>query len=1132
MQTKGVPFQAKLMEEKLSKFIEQAPVGIITFSKDGIIDYVNQNFRDFSILYNLETTSLLGKNIFENNLFPSTDLKNEMNELAKGYPFEKELKHIPTKDGKEITLIVKGSPFSDNGDMLGGILLIEDIKVLVTSRQSMHFKSEYIEKAIEKVNDFLFVANLDGDIRYSTGKTFEKLGLRHDEISGKNLTDIFNSHINNQIKKTIKEVLETKEHRIEKISVDRNSEKKNFECRIEPMLNTYGQVRYLYLFFNDKTGEVAQSSELKEELLHLEYYKTASEKLNQALITLDENGKIIFWDERSEKLFKISADSVKGKFIGQVFEAFTKDYFTSLKTDIGLIDYHRVNVNFFNDDHQKRSFEFRFVPAVLKSEEIIIQCVEITDILKEKDEIVNSENSLQKIVSNSDELIFITDSSGQIEYMNKSLLDKLEYTKDELKEIHLDDLLQTEFFKDRKIISVEDLLSEVDKEIKISLYRKSGQPIEFDGKFKLVSDEKTFSKKYIGYFSEAGKIPGKDQSVYSSFFESSLDGVAIAVDGRILSANKAFAAIFGFDSPADLINKDVLDLVSNDDILRVAEYFRLKERNKFSPDRFDFLAKKRDNSFFYCELTISAFQQNEKTYLSILTRDVTERKRSQRAIKESEEKYRNITENIDDFLFTFERVGRFLRPLFYTAAVEKITGYSQSDFLTDTRLFLKVIHPDDFTVLKKRVSSLMKNRFQSSGEFEFRIINKHGNIVWIRNKVNLIRNSSGELQKVYGLVSDITLKKRAEEELKQSTESLKKLNETKDRFISIVSHDLRTPFSSILGFTDLLSNDESLSEEERKQYVKYIQESSKSMLALVNSLLDWTRLQTGRIKFEPQKIEAKILVEKSINTISGTAFQKGIKILSTVGDEYSVFVDKNLILQVFNNLISNAIKFTDKGGLITISVKPSSSIRFIEFKVKDTGRGIKPENIDKLFNIDSKFTSEGTAGERGSGLGLSLVKEIVEKHGGKITVESEYGKGSEFSFTLPIASENILIVDSNKTDRILYSKILKNITPEYSIDIASNGKEALDKISTSPPALIITEHQMPEMNGYEFVKEMIKSEAIKTSPVIVLSSSIDRNSAADYTDLGIEYVFQKPVDLRNFKQSVEKALRKGMTSSR
>ncbi len=1132
MTTEGVPFQANLMEEKLSKFIEQAPVGIITFSKDGIIDYVNQNFRDFSILYQLETTSLIGKNIFEYNLFPSSDLKNELDELAKGYPFEKELKHIPTKDGKEITLIVKGSPFSDNGDMLGGILLIEDIKVLVTSRQSMHFKSEYIERAIEKVNDFLFVVNPEGDIRYSTGKTFEKIGLRHDEISGKNLAEIFNTQVNNQIKNKIKEVLELKEHRIEKISVDKNSEKKNFECRIEPMLNTYGQLRYLYLFFNDKTGEIAQSSELKEELMQLEYYKTASEKLNQAVITLNADGKIIYWDEKSEKLFKLSADSVKGKFIGEVFEAFTKDYFTSLKTDIGLIDYHKVNVNFFNEDHQKRSFEFRFVPAVSESEEIIIQCVEITDSLKEKDEIINSENSLQKIVSNSDILIFVTDSSGHIEYLNKSLLNKLEYTKDELTEIHLDDLLQTEFYKNKKVMSVEDLLSEVDKEIKLSLHKKSGQVLELSGKFKLVSDEKTFSKKYIGYFREKENIFGKEQSVYSSFFESSLDGIAIAVDGRIFSANKEFANIFGFDSTVDLNNKDLLDLVSNDDILRVAEFFRLKERNKYAPDRFDFLAKKRDNSFFYCELTISVFQQDEKTYLSILARDITERKRSQRAIKESEEKYRNITENIDDFLFTFERVGRYLRPIFYTAAVEKITGYSQSDFLSDTKLFLKVIHPDDFTFMKKKVNALMKNRFQSSGEFEFRIINKHGNIVWIRNKVNLVRNSSGEIQKVYGLVSDITLKKRAEEELKQSTESLKKLNETKDRFISIVSHDLRTPFSSILGFTDLLSGDESLSEEERKQYVKYIQESSKSMLALVNSLLDWTRLQTGRIKFEPQKIEAKIIVEKSINTISGTAFQKGIKILSIVGDEYSVFVDKNLILQVFNNLISNAIKFTDKGGLITISVKPSSSIRFIEFKVKDTGRGIKPENIDKLFNIDSKFTSEGTAGERGSGLGLSLVKEIVEKHGGKITVESKYGKGSEFKFTLPIASENILIVDSNKTDRILYSKILKNITPEYSIDIASNGKEALDKISTSPPALIITEHQMPEMNGYEFVKEMIKSEAIKTSPVIVLSSSIDRNSAADYTDLGIEYVFQKPVDLRNFKQSVEKALRKGMSSSR
>jgi len=255
-----------------------------------------------------------------------------------------------------------------------------------------------------------------------------------------------------------------------------------------------------------------------------------------------------------------------------------------------------------------------------------------------------------------------------------------------------------------------------------------------------------------------------------------------------------------------------------------------------------------------------------------------------------------------------------------------------------------------------------------------------------------MRKSDGGIYKIYGLVNDITLKKRAEEELKQSAESLKKINETKDRFISIVSHDLRTPFSSILGFTDLLTNDEGLSEDEKRQYIKYIQESSRSMLSLVNSLLDWTRLQTGRIKFEPQKISAREIIESSFNVLSGAALQKGINIKIDVEKEHFIFVDKSLIMQVFNNLLSNAIKFTGKGDLISVSVHRTSVQRFLEFSVQDTGRGIKPENIEKLFNVDTKFTLEGTAGEKGSGLGLSLVKEIVEKHGGKVWVKSEFGK--------------------------------------------------------------------------------------------------------------------------------------------
>ena len=224
----------------------------------------------------------------------------------------------------------------------------------------------------------------------------------------------------------------------------------------------------------------------------------------------------------------------------------------------------------------------------------------------------------------------------------------------------------------------------------------------------------------------------------------------------------------------------MLDLISNDDILKVAEYLQLLETNKNAPGRFDFLGRKKNNTQFFTEVTAATFTQDNKTYIVFITRDVTERKRAQQAIRESEEKYRNITENIDDFLYTFERTGRMLRPVFYTSSVERITGYSQADFLMDSRLILKIIHPDDFEDAKKHLKKLLNSSVKNSDEFELRIINRHGNIVWIRNKINLIRSREGQIIKVYGLISDITIRKKAQDELKKSTDNLIKLNETKD----------------------------------------------------------------------------------------------------------------------------------------------------------------------------------------------------------------------------------------------------------------------------------------------------------------------------------------------------------------
>ena len=1118
------------MQKKSIKVLEQAPVGIITLSAEGEIDYINQNFRKFGILYSFETQSLIGINVFNIDIFPYISIQEELHQLLLGAPFEKEIKHIITNDDKHIDLIVKGSPIYDNKEVIGGILLIEDLKVLTETKEKQDLRSEYFERAVRSVNDVFIVANPKGEIQFAAGSSLKDLNITDKNIIGENINDLFEGENRSLTLTNIDKLISSEQSVKYEIKVKRHNNNFNYSCRIEPILSKQGALKFLFFFFNNITVDITKKNRLSKKIEELNYYKSITDNLNNALFTLDRNGKIIYWNEQSQKLFGLSSKDVLGKFFGSTLELFDKRFFENIKRDLEKEKIWKVNLNIFGKEDKKDIFEAKFSYLDKKKQSIVVLCTNITRRVNEEEELKLKGRMYESMLSHTQELICKLDNNGKIAYVNNAFLKELGYEEKEILNKSFNQLIQPSYFED----NIFDLNS-IDKTepsggIKLPLLRGEGPPFLSVVTF-IPLREKGRNLNYLCYLKEFEKEEEREQILYKALFDSSLDGIAVENDGRIVVANDAFAEMFGYENGESLTNRDLLDLVSNDDILKVAEYFRLKEYGKAAPDRFEFLGKKQDNSYFFTELSVSSFESNSNNYVVMVARDITERKRAQKAIRESEEKYRNITENIDDFLYTFEKSDKYMRPLFYTSAVKQITGYSQAEFLEDSKLILKIIHPDDLPEVRKKLSGLMKSSNQNSGEMELRIINKQGNVVWVRNKINFVKNKLGEIQKVYGLVSDITFKKRVEGKLKKSTDDLVKLNETKDRFISIISHDLRTPFSSILGFTDLLANDDELTDEERKQYVSYIQESSKSMLSLVNSLLDWTRLQTGRIKFEPERIDSKSLVDKIVHSLSGAAIQKGVEIYSTVGNHKFIFGDSNLIIQVFSNILSNAIKFTSKGDKITISVKPAKSLRFLEFSISDTGEGIKEENLDKLFTVDTKYTTEGTAGEKGSGLGLSLVKEIIEKHGGNIFAESVYGKGSNFKFTLPIASVNILLVDDDKTDRLLYTKILNNITADYSIDVASNGIEALEKIKSLSPALVITDHAMPKMDGYKLVKEMIQQELLRKTPVIILSSTMNRSIIQDYHDLGIEFVFQKPVNLRSFKQAVEKSLRKSITGS-
>ncbi len=1117
-------------EDYLLKVIENAPIGILTFTAEWEIDFINDNYSRYGVLYGIDSFALKGLNILDQDLFPGVSIKEELLELQEGYSFEKEIRHIPASAQGVISLFVKASPVFIEGQFSGGILIIEDLKTLKHSEEDDLQLAGTVNKIADRFYDLFLIIDTERHVKYLSGKDYDKLLFPDQFVNDKPLTDIFPEDVIDKLGAAVTRSIENRVPEELSLEIKKDEQQFSYNCRIFPYQTKHRQIKFVYLFFENTTALQKEVAHLRDESAQLEAYTVALRNIPQPVLTTGPEGEVKFFNDAARKCFNASSGSY-GKFVGEIIGQFDRSYFNKIKDELDKSGKWKTTLSIFKANKQKETYEVKFAATQSPEHPIIVSCSDITDQTLFESKLKSSEETFRTIINQAGELICSMDISGDIFYANNSFCEKLGYTIEQVLEQNITRFISPDYLSS----NVFDLSLFDQKKTKVNLpfADSRGQRIPTLAWFTSSVNEKSGKKFYTVYLLDISDKYQVDKKLelYNALFESASEGIALANQGKIVLCNETFSEIFGYKGTVELTGQQLLDLVSNDDILKVAEYLQLLEMNKYVPGRFEFLGRKKDNTRFYAEITSSRFVQDQKTYIVFVTRDVTERKRAQQAIRESEEKYRNITENIDDFLYTFERTGKILRPVFYTSSVERITGYSQAEFLTESRLILKIVHPDDFEEAKKHLKRLLNSRIQNSAEFELRIINKLGNVVWIRNKINLVRSADGMIIKVYGLISDITLRKMAQDELKRSTDNLIKLNETKDRFISIISHDLRTPFSSILGFTDLLLNDDGLNEEEKRQYIEFIRESSQSMLLLVNSLLDWTRIQTGRIKFEPEKSDANKIIENSINTLIGTAIQKNINVGSEVEEELYVFADQGLLLQVFNNLISNAIKFTRSGGSIVISGRPADQMRFYEFRVRDNGTGIKKENLDKLFNVDTKFSSEGTAGEKGTGLGLSLVKEIIEKHGGEIHVESQYGAGTDFIFTIPVASSVILLVDDSRTDRLLYSKILKSITPDYTVDVASNGKEALEKIVEYPPAIVITDHKMPVMDGYEFVKGLKKLEMKGKPPVMVLSSDIDRQIITDYNELGIEYVFSKPVNLTSFKQAVEKTIRKGISSS-
>ncbi|MBL1212573.1 MAG: PAS domain S-box protein [Ignavibacteriae bacterium] len=371
-----------------------------------------------------------------------------------------------------------------------------------------------------------------------------------------------------------------------------------------------------------------------------------------------------------------------------------------------------------------------------------------------------------------------------------------------------------------------------------------------------------------------------------------------------------------------------------------------------------------------------------------------ERKKSDEALKQSEEKYRMLIEAMNEGVVILDDRGfikftnnSFLKNLGYTK--EELWGCTPSKILASES--------------KNKIAEMMRKRKKgnSASSFEIDLVRKDKTIVKSLVSQRNVYSTLGQFQGSFAIITDVTEIKKAESSFRKYSEELEELNANKDKFFSVIAHDLRSPFISLLGYTEILNEDiDELSPDETKLFASNIHESSQNLFSLLENLLEWSRIQSGKIKFSPVNINLQKLVVETIGLFSENAQRKNIFLNLVDSPLTEVFADLNMIESVLRNLVSNAIKFTNEGG--TIKILYTEENGFCKISIEDNGCGIPEESIDKIFSIGDHISTNGTNDEKGTGLGLILCKEFVQKNGGTIWVESKVDVGSKFIFTIPL----------------------------------------------------------------------------------------------------------------------------------
>lgn len=492
-----------------------------------------------------------------------------------------------------------------------------------------------------------------------------------------------------------------------------------------------------------------------------------------------------------------------------------------------------------------------------------------------------------------------------------------------------------------------------------------------------------------------------------------------------------------------------------------------------------------------------------------LESEIVTRQQVEILLREREERYELAISGTNDGIWDWNLITN---QVYYSPTWMRILGYENDPLPNVLSSWTDHVHPDELAIVISDVNNHLDGKTEIYQNYH-RIRHRNDYYIWIAAKGKCIRDQQGKPYRIVGTITDITDKKLAEEQLKAAKEQAEVANITKGQFLATMSHEIRTPMNAVIGMTGLLL-DTTLNQQQR-EFVEIIRNSGDAMLTLINDILDFSKIESGKLEIESQTFNLRSCIEESLDLVTPKASEKGLELAYLIDEQtYEVITgDVTRLRQVLVNLLTNAIKFTNAGEVVlsvTSKLKISEEVETFEplyeiiFSVKDTGIGIAPDRMDRLFKPFSQVDASTSRKYGGTGLGLVISKRLTEMMGGKIWVESQLGEGSNFYFSITtrflrksdlmnsedykklLINKRVLIVDDNLTNRQFLMLQCEAFGMIYII--CSAGKEAITYLQHQKFDIAILDMQMPQMDGLTLAQEIRKLDHGLNLPLIMLTS--------------------------------------------